>query len=230
MARRTRLSARLGTVAGVLLLAGGASAVGAGFASQAAAPVVPVSVPAPAGSSDPTRVERSGPDIGGGRPSFDVSALPPSEPVRLDVPSIEVHSDLSTVGVNPDGTIEVPAPGPLYDLPAWYRYSPSPGELGPAVIEGHLDSPDGPSIFFRLGELRAGDEVAVTRADGSTAVFRVTSVRRYAKDAFPTAEVYGNTPHPGLRLITCGGGIDPATGHYADNVVVYASLASVRVA
>ena len=119
----------------------------------------------------------------------------------------------------------MPQPGPDYDRAGWYRYSPTPGVLGPAIIVGHVDSAHGgPSVFFRLGELHPRDLVRVTRHDGTTAVFSVERVQRFAKRAFPTQMVYGNTDHPALRLITCGGPFDRRTGHYLDNVVVTASL------
>lgn len=148
-----------------------------------------------------------------------------SKPVRLVIPSIEVDSVVQSVGQEPDGSLEVPAPGPHYDEAAWYRYSPTPGSIGPAVLLGHVDSANnGPSVFFRLGELERGDLVSVDRADGSTAVFQVDKVAIYAKDDFPTETVYGNLDHAGLRILTCGGAFDESTGHYLDNVVVFASL------
>lgn len=149
-------------------------------------------------------------------------SLPRSEPSEIDIPSIGVRSVVNQVGLNPDGTLEVPT-GPQYDQAAWYRGSPTPGSLGPSVIEGHIDSAvDGPSVFFRLGDLRPGDEVRVRRVDGKVAVFAVSGVRRYPKNDFPTATVYGNTDGPSLRLITCGGSFDRSTGHYRDNTVVFA--------
>jgi len=154
--------------------------------------------------------------------------LPSSVPVIIRIPAIGVSSPVQLLGQNSDGSMQVPAPGsPRYDQAGWYRYSPTPGALGPAVIAGHLDSVDGPSVFFRLGSLHLNDAVLVTRADGSVAVFTIDGVRRYAKSSFPTQLVYGNTDHAALRLITCGGSIDPATGHYRDNVVVLASLVRV---
>ena len=153
------------------------------------------------------------------------SVLPSSAPVRLDIPSIDVHSNLQHLGQTATGALETPAPGPHYDEAAWYRYSPTPGSLGPAVVLGHIDSASGgPSVFFRLGELQAGDLVSIDRADGSTAVFEVDAVRRYPKDDFPTQTVYGDIDHAGLRLLTCGGAFDDASGHYLDNIVVFASL------
>jgi sortase (surface protein transpeptidase) len=143
----------------------------------------------------------------------------------LDIPSIEVRSVIQHLGQTPDGALETPAPGPHYNEAAWYRYSPAPGSLGPAVILGHIDSAtEGPSVFFRLGELQPGDRVSITRADGSVAVFAVDKVRRYSKRSFPTDLVYGDIDHAGLRMITCGGAFDESTRHYLDNIVVFASL------
>lgn len=150
-----------------------------------------------------------------------------SAPIAIDIPAIGAHSELLTLGLNDDGTVEVP---PL-DVPdsqaGWYRYSPTPGELGPAVILGHVDSKQyGPGVFYRLGELVAGDRISVARADGPVATFVVDRTVRYPKDDFPTDEIYGDIDHAGLRLITCGGVFDPDAGSYQDNTVVYASLAT----
>jgi hypothetical protein len=129
------------------------------------------------------------------------------------------------VGLTAQHTLQVPAPGPHYNEAAWYKYSSTPGSLGPAVIVGHVDSAaQGPSVFFNLGDLRPGDKVLVTRADGLVAVFRADGVRRYPKAHFPTMRVYGNTDYAALRLVTCGGAFDYATDHYLDNIVVFASL------
>lgn len=148
-----------------------------------------------------------------------------SAPVRLDIPAIDVRSSLLRLGQTSDGALEVPSPGPDYDKAAWYRYSPTPGSLGPAVLLGHVDSAaEGPSVFFRLGELEPGEAISVTRADGSVARFEVDEVRRYPKNAFPTERVYGDIDHAGLRILTCGGPFDAAAGHYLDNIVVFASL------
>lgn len=145
-------------------------------------------------------------------------------PVSIAIPALRVRSPLLHLGLARDGSLEVPT-GPVYDRAAWYRGSPAPGATGPAVLLGHVDSAKGgPSVFFRLGGLRTGDRVMVTRADRSTVVFVVDSVARYPKSEFPTALVYGNTTSPALRLITCGGTFDRRTGHYKDNIVVLASL------
>ena len=168
------------------------------------------------------------------RPPRDVTPVlvPPaplsrSQPATLAIPRLGLHEDVGEVGLGPDGRIEVPPVGPTYDRPAWYRYSPTPGEKGPAVIEGHLDTPEGkPSVFYGLALLQSGDDVVVTREDGSVLTFRVTDVGRYAKAEFPTQAVYGDLDHPGLRLLTCGGSLD-GDGNYVDNVVVFATLVAV---
>lgn len=140
-----------------------------------------------------------------------------------------MHSDVQSLGQTADGALEVPAPGPHYNEAAWYQYSPTPGSLGPAIILGHVDSAiDGPSVFFRLGELQPGDRVSITRADDSIAVFIVDEVHRYAKDNFPTELVYGDINHAGLRILTCGGAFDDTAGHYLDNIVVFGSLGVSR--
>jgi sortase (surface protein transpeptidase) len=121
--------------------------------------------------------------------------------------------------------MEVPRPGPLYDQAAWYRYSPTPGEIGPSVIIGHVDSAKrGPSVFFTLGALKPGQRIEVARADGTTAAFGIDSVESFPKNSFPTRAIYGDTDYAALRLITCGGSFDKATGNYRDNIVVFARL------
>jgi sortase (surface protein transpeptidase) len=146
-------------------------------------------------------------------------------PASLSIPAIGVTSVLNPVGLNRDGTLEVPARGPRYDEAAWFHGSPVPGEVGPAVLLGHVDGTGGtPSVFFDLARLAEGDRVAVTDGDGSTSTFEVYRTQRYAKDDFPTMAVYGDTAGPELRLITCGGSWDSSTGHYRDNTVVYARM------
>ena len=147
-----------------------------------------------------------------------------SVPVRLEIPSIGVDSGLSALGLLPDGTMEVPATG----LSAgWYTGAPTPGELGPAIIAGHVDW-NGPAVFFDLHSLAVGAVVDITREDGSVALFRVMQVEEYPTDAFPTVLVYGPLDYAGLRLITCGGGFDSATGLYEFNVVAFAELVGSR--
>jgi hypothetical protein len=152
-------------------------------------------------------------------------ALPSSKPVAIDIPAIGVHSVIQYVGLTSEHTLQVPAPGPHYNEAAWYKYSSTPGSTGPAVIVGHVDSAaEGPSVFFDLGDLRPQDRVLVTRADGLVAVFSVDGVRSYPKADFPTKLVYGKDEHAVLRLVTCGGPFDNSSGHYLDNIVVFASL------
>jgi sortase (surface protein transpeptidase) len=142
-----------------------------------------------------------------------------SKPVSLTIPSIGVQTGLVHLGLTASGALQVP---PTTTVAGWYTGSPPPGAVGSAVIAGHIDSVAGPGVFYHLSSLRPGDRVYVRRADGSLAVFRVTVVRSYLKDAFPTGDVYGPVPDAELRLITCGGTFDYATGHYVSNTVVYA--------
>jgi sortase (surface protein transpeptidase) len=150
-------------------------------------------------------------------------------PVSVEIPAIGVHSVLLRLGVKPDGTMQVP---PLQQprAAAWYRYSVTPGQIGTSVIEGHIDNDQGPAVFYRLGALRPGDLVNVRLADGVTAVFRVTGVRQYLKSAFPAKTVYHTARFAALRLITCGGAFDYATGQYLSSTVVYAFLVASRPA
>ncbi|MHB8669043.1 MAG: class F sortase [Acidimicrobiales bacterium] len=158
-------------------------------------------------------------------------ALAQSAPSWIRIPAIGVMSGVRALGLSHDGELEVPAPGALYDDPAWYRYSPTPGSPGPAVISGHRDSAaSGPSIFYRLGELRRGDRILVGRADGTVAVFSVDGVREYSKDHFPTRTVYGDTDRAALRLLTCAGAFDHSSGRYLDNLVVFATLVGTAAA
>jgi sortase (surface protein transpeptidase) len=145
----------------------------------------------------------------------------PALPVRLQIPAIAVSTPLVRLGRLHDGSIEVPKD---WDTAGWYDQGPRPGQPGPAVILGHVDSTSGPAVFYRLGELRPPDIVRVGLADGRILVFRVQRVERYPKDKFPTEAVYFPTLNRELRLITCGGEFDYARRSYRDNVVVYATL------
>ena len=142
-------------------------------------------------------------------------------PTRIEIPSIEVASDLDLLDLADDGAIEPP---PQWETAGWYRRGARPGQRGPAVILGHVDSTTGPAVFFRLDELDKGDEIHVVREDGSTARFTVRRSERYRKARFPTGEVYSPTPHPTLRLVTCTGEFDQEAGSYRDNLVVFADL------
>jgi sortase (surface protein transpeptidase) len=151
-----------------------------------------------------------------------------SVPVSVDIPAIGVNSRLLRLGIDADGVIAVPSLYTEANEAAWFKYSATPGQIGASVIEGHLDSLGGPAVFFRLGALRPGDTVNVSLADGVTAVFRITGVRQYRKTNFPAKAIYGATDYAALRLITCGGTFDYATGHYLSSTVVFAILISSR--
>ena len=143
-------------------------------------------------------------------------------PVTIRIPRIEVEAPIIPLGLRDDGKIEVPS---RTEETGWWLGGPEPGEPGPAVILGHVDSREGPAVFFNLRYLRAGDEVHIDRADGSTLTYVVDSSEHHPKDDFPTDEVYGPTEHPTLRLVTCGGEYDFDVRTYPDNVIVFASLA-----
>jgi hypothetical protein len=225
--------------AGVALIAGGGSVLGVAVAAQQHAPqpgpAQAGAIPAPSG--DGSRPAQ-GTERGSASPAQKGSGIQDplaasSPPVGISIPAIDVRSKLMEVGLNPDGTIQVP---PLNNLPltneaAWYKYSPAPGQVGPSVIEGHVDSARyGPSVFFRLGELKPGDHVEIDLADHEVTVFKVTAVRLYPKSQFPAAAVYGFTSYASLRLVTCGGSFDDQSGQYGSNVVVFASLVSAHPA
>jgi LPXTG-site transpeptidase (sortase) family protein len=148
---------------------------------------------------------------------------PTPKPVELTIPAIGVKAPIVNLGLNRNGTLQVPK---TTTVAGWYTGSPAPGATGSAVIAGHVDSRTGPGIFFWLKKMRVGERIYVRRADGTLAVFTVTAVRIYAKSGFPTAMVYGPVPDAELRLITCGGTFDYARGSYLSNVVVYARLST----
>ncbi|GAA5141514.1 hypothetical protein GCM10023340_03350 [Nocardioides marinquilinus] len=203
-------------VAAVVLLAAGCGAGGTADAGPATptpsarAPEVAAATPAPRAPAPPALT-----------PVTDAPTAPRRlRPVRLRVPAIGVDAPVTELGIDRRGRIEVP------DVAAdagWLRTTPAPGERGPAVVAGHLDSDTGPAVFYRLAALDVGDAVIVTRRDGTTARFTVDGVRTYPQDRFPTRTVYGPVPGPALRLVTCGGDYDAARGGYQANVVVYAS-------
>jgi len=148
------------------------------------------------------------------------AARPPrGRPRRLTIPAIAVTAPIEPLGVEPDGTLQVPTD---FEATGWYRLGAKPGDPGPAVIVGHVDSQSGPAVFYRLGTLAPRDVIRVSWKRGASVFFRVYAVREYAKTAFPTRLVYGRTKAPELRLVTCGGPFDAETGHYLDNVVVFA--------
>ena len=212
--RRTR-GARwaLGTALAAAVACAGGAAVAAfgvfdGTPAQAGATYIPPSMTtvAPRLASDPR-----------------AKPLARSAPVQIRIPGIGVNAPVMKVGRDADGTVQVP-PLEEHNLTGWYEYGPAPGQRGPAVILGHVDSTTGISVFYYLKNMHVGDKVYVTLADGKVAAFAVDGLQQVAKDAFPTASMYGKSGYPSLRLITCGGPFDKATGHYVDNVIVYAHL------
>ena len=144
-------------------------------------------------------------------------------PTRIEIPRIGVASSLDRLGRESDGTVATPGPN-RWNVPGWYALGPRPGDPGSAVILGHVDSKRGPAVFFRLRELRRGDTITVTRADGSAVRFVVQRTEQYPKRRFPTDDVYYPTLTPGLRLVTCGGEFDQASGHYRSNIIVFAAI------
>jgi hypothetical protein len=159
----------------------------------------------PAGTGDTTGTQAG--DPGAGDP-----------PTRVRIPGIRVDSPLETLTLDSDGALRAPVD---FGRAGWYAAGTAPGDVGPAVIAGHVDSRKGPAVFFRLYQLRPDDLIQVQRGD-RWLTFRVVSTARYPKNRFPTADVYGPTPDAQLRLITCGGIFDQTRHSYADNTVVYA--------
>ncbi len=145
-----------------------------------------------------------------------------SAPVRLRIPSIGLDTTFEgPMGLNGDKSVEVPD---SFTEVGWYKYGPTPGELGPAVILGHVDSYRGPAVFWSLGDLEPGQEVFVDREDGTTARFVVTEMKRVSQNDFPAKEVYSDIDHAGLRLITCSGTYNHGIRRYSHNLIVYARL------
>ena len=205
-------------LAAAVVLGAGLVAVGVGTtgltvsalspAHAAPLPARPAPIPAPTGRTV--------------APASVATGQQAARPVSLSIPSIGVRTRLIHLGVNRDGTLQVPS---STAVAGWYTGSPRPGMVGSAIIAGHVDSRTGPGIFFWLRTLRPGDRIYVGRADGTMAVFTVTRISKFAKDHFPTAAVYGPVPDSELRVITCGGIFDRSLGRYLSNVVVFARLA-----
>lgn len=224
MSDRTRLTAFwalvMASVLGLVVACAGGSSTADPVVPPAttepavqATPVVPG--PDPSLQAEPAPADRWGMDGA-------LEERPPqADPVRLEMPMIDVDTPLEQLGLFPDGTLQTPVDE---DLAGWYREGPAPGAVGPAVIAGHVTWGGSESVFFRLGELVPGDIVTVHQEDGSTVDFEVERVEQHPKDDFPTLAVYGNTPWPTLRLVTCGGEFDSSTGSFDDNVIVFARM------
>jgi sortase (surface protein transpeptidase) len=209
--RPRRLVAVAALGAGLLAVGVGAAGLATSALSPAHAvplPARPTPIPAPTGRTV--------------LPASLTTGQQAARPTWLSIPSLGIRTKLIHLGVNSNGTLQVPA---STTVAGWYTGSPRPGTVGSAIIAGHVDSRSGPGIFFWLRTLRPGDRVYVGRADGTMAVFTVTRIKKFAKDAFPTAAVYGPVPDAELRLITCGGIFDRSLRSYLSNVVVFARLA-----
>jgi sortase (surface protein transpeptidase) len=188
--------------------------------------------PQPSPAAAATQASASVPAAAGTSASSSASPAPrgpllaKSVPSSLQIPAIGVSSALLQLGLNTDQTVQVPPLGKDSQA-GWYTGSPTPGELGPSLLVGHVDSAEyGPGVFYKLGALHQGDTVDVTRSDSTVAVFRIDRVASFPKDHFPTLEVYGDTDNAQLRLITCGGKFDFSARSYESNIVVFASLVS----
>ncbi len=217
LVRRTRTSLGLAAVA----CATGMVASSCGSESSVRAAPVPVATVGRTAWSPPsTAASRPA----SAAPSLSLTAAgtadPTNQPERIAAPAVGIDAPIVNLGRLADGTMQVPSD---FGVAGWYDQGPPPGEPGPAVILGHVDSTTGPAVFWRLSDLRPGDQVIITSAHG-TETFAVTRIQSAAKDAFPTAEVFGPVADPELRLITCSGAFDRATGHYLDNTIVFASL------
>lgn len=215
---------RATTAAGLLLLLalGGCGTAETGTPDAGAPPSASAaasSAPAPAAAS-PAMPAPAAPAPAASQPAV----LSRSEPVVLEIPAIGVRTDLLKLGLRENGSLEVPQDTGSGAPASWYNGSPTPGERGPSVMLGHVNSPSGRGgVFADLRQLTPGTEINVSRTDGSIAVFTVDRGALYSKNDFPTLEVYGNTAGPELRLITCDG-YDPDTGLFDDNYVIYAKL------
>ena len=145
----------------------------------------------------------------------------PAGPMAITIPSIKLKAGIVGVGLQADGAMQLPDP----DQAGWYKRGPRPGAPGPAVLIGHVDDHNSPAVFFRLRDLRPGDEILIRQRDGSTTRFIVEQLEYHPKTALPTNRIWPTTSKPLLRLITCGGAFNDATQHYRDNLIVYAARA-----
>ena len=237
-ARRRRHTVVVAACAALIVVGGGAVTWAA--TQQVESPPAPPAASSttqepPASSTAPEKdsaeASTSAPSTAGSKPaagsstsSPEVEPLPASPPVAVRLPGIDVESPVHGLGLDEEGKLQVPS-GKRYNEVAWYDGSPTPGEVGPAVLEGHVTGTGyAPSVFFELGDTRKGDRIEVDRADGSTATFEVTEVKSSPKDDFPRIDVYGATDGPELRVITCGGTFDKDAGRHLDNVIVFAKL------
>jgi hypothetical protein len=150
-----------------------------------------------------------------------LAAVRRSTPVHLSIPAIGVSAKLSELGLDSNGSVQVPS---SYYVPGWYKDGPAPGQVGSAVILGHVDSVAGPGVFYRLNQLRVGNHITVTLKDSTKVTFSVIGLRQYEKTTFPDKLIYGPRNYSALQLVTCGGIFDSKTGHYLSNIVVFTKM------
>ncbi|MBF8194181.1 class F sortase [Nonomuraea sp. K274] len=155
------------------------------------------------------------------------SAKAKPKPTRIKIPKIKVNAPIGAVTMTSKGKLGTPSPSKPNQT-GWYRYSPLPGGVGPAIINGHVSTRKGPAVFDRLRELAKGDQIYVYRSDGKVTRFTVSGIEQTSKTTFPTNRVYGNTANSELRVITCGGVYNKTTHSYTDNIVVYATLSKKK--
>jgi sortase (surface protein transpeptidase) len=156
--------------------------------------------------------------------STGVQPLAASLPTNLSIPAVNINAPIAPVGQAANGTIQMP---PILSWETgWYKYSPTPGQLGPAIIVGHVDNYESIWVFWRLRYAQPGDDIYISRQDGTTVHFKVTALKEFSQSNFPTQQVYGNINYPGLRLITCGGTFSTSSEEYNQNTVVYAAMVS----
>ena len=183
--------------------------------------------PGPSAAASAPRPPVAGAVLAGALPAVAMEGRPSptAPPIRLQIPAIGVSTKIVDEGLAAGGALQVP---PLTEAgvheAGWYDLGPTPGQVGSAIIVGHVDSYQAAGVFYDLGLLAPGNAVEVTLANGERVHFTVTSVHEYSKAHFPAREVYGAEPYPALRLITCGGAFDAATGHYLSNIVAYARM------
>jgi sortase (surface protein transpeptidase) len=223
-----------GTVLGLAAATAGAAVMAATSIATAPAGALSVAAPTarvssavrlPEAITEPVKVPVDRPGAGSADPATvarrSAAARKETDPAFVRITSIGATSSLIELGLQDDGTLETPVD---FSVAGWYSLGPRPGQIGAAVIAGHLDSYNGPAVFARLPEVQPGDQIEITRKDGVLVTFEVTRIDLYPKDRFPTMSVYGPTEQPELRLITCGGSFDKTKGSYRDNIVVYAKL------
>lgn len=218
--KNSRRKSILALATAVILAAGGTATIGIALTTQLkGVPFVPP-------SSQTTRVISPTKTFSKNNTKSDNQAMTYSVPISLDIPEISVSKQLIQVGKNSDGSVQVPAE-PTFDSPAWYKYSPAPGQTGASVILGHVDNYQGISVFWNLAKLKPGDLIKVSRSDNSTAIFTIDMVHQYPKADFPTEAVYGPSDKNDaeLRVITCGG-YNSSTRNWDNNTVVFATLSA----